>query len=283
MKPKLSAPGLMINGKYYRVMDFPREKVEEEGPSCLMKAVAYRIKTQLTDGLFPYRGIVENDHPITPRNSEVGIYFRKKKTGKGYTMIIRRPMTKKEKDTYSVQNEMDVAVAFVNRTVSVDQLTNISASVNMDGKAFRPPIRAEDDMLNKVMKMCIRLKNAPFEPYGKVLEGSVGKTKSAEGTNIRNNTRRMLYANSALSGSKYALCSDVWQLDTAIIVKDAPNAIYPMFKNGEMLILYPNGYKFEIDPSKLVDAEEMIEAAISEVEPDLSGNTGDDTDNNEGE
>ena len=75
----------------------------------------------------------------------------------------------------------------------------------------------------------------------------------------------------------------MWQLDTAIIVKDAPNAIYPMFKNGEMLILYPNGYKFEIDPSKLVDAEEMIEAAINEVEPETSGNTGDDTDNNEGE
>ena len=283
MKPKLSAPGLMINGKYYRVMDFPREKVEEEGPSCLMKAVAYRIKTQLTDGLFPYRGIMENDHPLTPRNSEVGIYFRKKKDKKSYTMIIRRPITKKEKEAYSVQNEMDVAVAFVDRTMSVDQLTNISASVGMDGKAFRPPIRPEDDMLNKVMKMCIRLKNAPFEPYGKVLEGSVGKTKSAEGTNIRNNTRRMLYVNNALSGSKYALCSDVWQLDTAIIVKDAPNAIYPMFKNGEMLILYPNGYKFEIDPSKLVDAEEMIEAAINEVEPETSGNTGDDTDNNEGE
>lgn len=248
-----------------------------------MKAVAYRIKTQLTDGLFPYRGIVENDHPITPRNSEVGIYFRKKKDKKSYTMIIRRPMTKKEKEAYSVQNEMDVAVAFVDRTMSVDQLTNISASVGMDGKAFRPPIRPEDDMLNKVMKMCIRLKNAPFEPYGKVLEGSVGKTKSAEGTNIRNNTRRMLYVNNALSGSKYALCSDVWQLDTAIIVKDAPNAIYPMFKNGEMLILYPNGYKFEIDPSKLVDAEEMIEAAINEVEPETSENTGDDTDNNEGE
>lgn len=280
MKPKLSSPGLMINGKYYRVMDFPREKVEAEGPGCLMKAVAYRIKTQLTDGLFPYRGIVENDHPITPRNSEVGIYFRKKKNRKSYTMIIRRPMTKKEKEAYSIQNEMDVAVAFVDRTMSVDQLTNISASVGMDGKAFRPPIRAEDDMLNKVMKMCIRLKNAPFEPYGKVLEGSVGKTKSAEGTNIRNNTRRMLYVNSALSGSKYALCSDVWQLDTAIIVKDAPNAIYPMFENGEMLILYPNGYKFDIDPSKLVDAEDMIEAAINEVDPDT---TGDDTDNNEGE
>lgn len=283
MKPKLSAPGLMIDGKYYRVMDFPREKVEKEGPSCLMKAVAYRIKTQLTDGLFPYRGIVENDHPITPQNSEVGIYFRKKKNGKSYTMIIRRPMTKKEKDAYSVQNEMDVAVAFMDRTMSVNQLTNISASVGMDGKAFRPPIRAEDDMLNKVMKMCIRLKNAPFEPYGKVLEGSIGKTKSAEGTNIRNNTRRMLYVNSALSGSKYALCSDVWQLDTAIIVKDAPNAIYPMFENGEMLILYPNGYKFKIDPSKLVDAEDMIEAAINEVEPDASENAGDDTDNNEGE
>ena len=47
--------------------------------------------------------------------------------------------------------------------------------------------------------------------------------------------------------------------------------------------MYPNGYKFEIDPSKLVDAEEMIEAAINEAEPDPSGTTGDDTDNNEGE
>lgn len=130
--------------------------------------------------------------------------------------------------------------------------------------------------------MCIRLKNAPFEPYGKVLEGSVGNSKSSEGTNIRNNTRRMLYVNNALSGSKYALCADVWQLDTAIIVKDSPDAIYPMFENGEMLILYPNGYKFKIDPSKLVDAEDMIEAAINEIETNEneSVNT---TDDNEGE
>lgn len=277
MKPKLSAPGLMINGKYYRVMDFPRERVEQEGPSCLMKAVAYRIKTQLTDGLFPYRGIVEKGQSLTPRNTEVGIYFRKKSNG-SYAMIIRRPMNKKEKEAYSENSEMDVAVAFMNRTMSVDQLTNISASVGMDGNAFRPPIRAEDDMLNKVMKMCIRLKNAPFEPYGKVLENTVSNSKTSEGTNIRNNTRRMLYVNNALSGAKYSLCADVWQLDTAIIVKDSPDAIYPMFENGEMLILYPNGYKFKIDPDKLVDAEDMIEAAINEVkstEEDESVNTKD--------
>lgn len=282
MKPKLSAPGLMINGKYYRVMDFPRERVEQEGPGCLMKAVAYRIKTQLTDGLFPYRGIVEKDHPLTPRNSEVGIYFRKRSNGT-YVMIIRRPMNKKEKAAYAEDSEMDVAVAFMNRTMSVDQLTNISASVGMDGNAFRPPIRAEDDMLNKVMKMCIRLKNAPFEPYGKVLEGSVGNSKSSEGTNIRNNTRRMLYVNNALSGAKYALCADVWQLDTAIIVKDSPDTVYPMFENGEMLVLYPNGYKFKIDPNKLVDAEEMIEAAINEAKSGEEEESVNNTDtNNEG-
>ena len=255
MKPKLSAPGLMINGKYYRVMDFPRERVEQEGPSCLMKAVAYRIKTQLTDGLFPYRGIVEKGQSLTPRNTEVGIYFKKKSNG-SYAMIIRRPMNKKEKEAYSENSEMDVAVAFMNRTMSVDQLTNISASVGM----------------------CIRLKNAPFEPYGKVLENTVSNSKTSEGTNIRNNTRRMLYVNNALSGAKYSLCADVWQLDTAIIVKDSPDAIYPMFENGEMLILYPNGYKFKIDPDKLVDAEDMIEAAINEVkstEEDESVNTKD--------
>ena len=267
---KLKTPGLMVNGKFYRVMDFPRERVEKEGPGCLVRAVAYRIKTQLTDGLFPYRGIIDS-LPLTAKNSDVGIYFHKKKNGK-YAMLVRYPMNKRERELYSAKNEMDVAVAFLNRTLSIDQLTNIAASVGMEGKAFRPPISMEDDMLNKIMKLGIRLKNAPFEPYGKMLEQSVGNTKTAEGTNIRNNTRRMLYSNHAMSSSKFALCADTWQMDAAVILKDAPGAMNPMLPDGKMLILYPNGYKFEIDPKKLVDAEEMVEAAIMEsaVDEDLA-------------
>lgn len=67
VKPNLlSIPMANIEGRFYRIMDFPREEAIADGPNVLRKAIAYRIVTDMTKGLFPYRGVLEKHEPWSP-------------------------------------------------------------------------------------------------------------------------------------------------------------------------------------------------------------------------
>lgn len=258
---ELNAGGIMVDGHFFRVMDYPEEKIKKKGPlNVLEPAVAYRFTTGLTQGIFPYRGIWKDTVEWNEYNTEVGIYIIKR-TGK---IRIRRPRNKEEKKKFSLDAEINIAAGIMNHQFNPEDFTNVSGSIGMDGKAFKPPLRPGDDALNTLVKTVIRLKNAPFEPYGKLLENYTSGSNPSEGMNRRNNSKRGIWSNSAMSSNKADMYLDIWGADYAILVKDVDNTIYPMFEDGTILTYFPNGRKFTIDPDKLVDADLYIKEGLDE-------------------
>lgn len=272
----LIAVGATIEGKYYRVMDFPYQEVEEKGPDILRKGIAYRIDTDITKGLFPYRGIVGRREAINRKTARVGIYM-KHLGGDQYAMRIVRPHTKKEQAEYKLGEEYNIAAAIVSGQVSPSDLidTQIVTSVVSSDDMFKPPVRAQDDPLNTIIKMGIRLKNAPFGPYGKRMEAVAVDKSGIEGTNTKNNNRRGYFKNATMSPTKAQFNADVWGFDLVFLLRDKPGTPYPMFKDGEMLAVFASGPPFEIDPSKIVDARELIRDAIQETNRDELNSTDD--------
>ena len=57
--------------------------------------------------------------------------------------------------------------------------------------------------------------------------------------------------------------ADTWQLELAVIVRDAPGSANPMFPDGTALITFPSGMPFEINPDKLIDITDMTRDAIA--------------------
>ena len=131
---------------------------------------------------------------------------------------------------------------------------------------YLPPIHAGDDPLNMLLKLGIRLKGASFAPYGKRLEAlAVDRNGSGEKANIRNNVRRALNVNFALSPSKFCQYGDNWQFESAIILKDRPDAMHPMhIPEGKMLVIYPSGVPFDFSSEDLINSADMIATAIAE-------------------
>ena len=120
--------------------------------------------------------------------------------------------------------------------------------------------------MNMLMKLGIRLKCAPFEPYGARMRALAvdSRKKGIEGSNIVNNNKRGLRLNRAMSPSKFMQFCDIWQLDSAIIIKDSPNAMHRMnIPEDKMLVIYPGGIPFDICQDDLIDASDMIAEAVA--------------------
>lgn len=256
----------LIDGKCYYVEDFDRQRAVEEGPEYLCRGRGYKINTELTHGIFPYRGEIHKGDKWSPF-MEPGIYIKRSKLHPGeWTIKIAYPRNKKQRDEYALDKEQDALAAIVGHEWGPGQFIDLNVNVSKgNGNAFRPPIRVGDDPFNTIMKMAIRAKNAPFEPYGKRLESlAIDRSKGIEGINMRNNARRGLMTNSAMSGNKFVLNADVWELEAAIILKDVEGSSNPMFDEGEMMVIFPNGAPFEIPQDKLIDISDMVREAILE-------------------
>lgn len=261
----LKAMRIIIDGHMYRVMDLPRSDVEEFGPNILQKGVAYRIKTDMTNGLFPYRGIIKKSDHWNPYAAKPGIYL-KERSDHRYLIKIAYPRDKKTRTEYDESNIKDILAAVMDNEYAPDQFINLKVN-ETKGDAFMPPVRVDDDYLNKLVKVGIRLKEAPFDYYGKRLEASAAdKSKKIEGVNVRNNTKRMLKNNSTLSPNKSKMVTDNWQMELAVILRDSPGAIDPMFPedDSKMLIVYPSGIPFDINKDKLINATDLINEAIAD-------------------
>lgn len=127
-----------------------------------------------------------------------------------------------------------------------------------------PPVRADDDALNALIKTAMRKKAAPFSPYGKMLETYSTSTNPAEGANRKNNSKRSLYKNDTMSMNKAIMYANIWGLDLAIVIKDAPDTAYPMFEDGTQLVYYPTGHEFDLNLKKMKPAKDYIQQAIEE-------------------
>ena len=266
MDTGLNAVVALIEGKYYRVQDFPYDEVNQKGPRVLRKGVAYRIETDMTRGLFPYRGTLGKKEGFDPYQRQVGIYMRDLGNNR-YVMKLARPHNYREAEEYSLDKARDIVAATIDHEYLPDQFMDVKVRLGANGESFLPPIYPDDDPLNTIMKVAIRKKDAPFEPYGKRLEAlAVDRTKGVEGINIRNNLRRALKTNRTMSPSKALQISDTWQFQIAIIVADAPGAMHPMFSDGKSaLIIYPDGIPFDLKEMELINVDDLVTQGINDT------------------
>lgn len=266
MDTGLNAVVALIEGKYYRVQDFPYDEVSQKGPRVLRKGVAYRIETDMTRGLFPYRGTLSKKEGFDPYQRQVGIYMRDLGNNR-YVMKLARPHNYREAEEYSLDKARDIVAATIDHEYLPDQFMDVKVRLGANGESFLPPIYPDDDPLNTIMKVAIRKKDAPFEPYGKRLEAlAVDRTKGVEGINIRNNLRRALKTNHTMSPSKALQISDTWQFQIAIVVADAPGAMHPMFMDGKSaLIIYPDGIPFDLKEMELINVDDLVTQGINDT------------------
>lgn len=281
-----------LEGSPFRVEDCSWETIMSNDPHALKKGVAYRVTREVGFGdsglrygwLLPYRGTILGE--FSYNTAKVGIWHKKIGHDR-YKTIIIRPRTPKEAAEYKIGNEKDLVAATLNNEYMPDQFADNSLNLaDIGTDIYRPPMHTDDDPLNMLMKIGIRLKAAPFDPYGKRLEAlAVDKTKGVEGANIRNNTRRAIRLNKAMSPAKFMQYADVWQFEPAFILRDRPGSMHPMgIPDGKMLIIYPSGIPFDIDPDNLIDISDIVADAIAETSSDdynLSKKTKDTEDDDE--
>lgn len=273
MSKSLATTMAYLEGTPFRVEDYPWDAVERDGPSALKKGIAYRYEKKtkfgntclITSGLFPFRGVMKDDFSYA--TAKVGFWSRKIYHDE-YRLILVRPRSMQEKEEYRIGKEQDLVAATLNHSFTIDQFTDnnlYQTDIGMD--VYIPPIHSDDDPLNMLLKTCIRLKHAPFEPYGARLKAlAVDKKRSVEGSNIVNNSKRSLRLNRAMSPTKFMQYSDTWQLEPAIVIRDIPNAMHKMsIPKDKMLVIYPSGIPFEINQEDLIDVSSIVAEAITET------------------
>lgn len=253
---------ILIGGKCYRVEDYPSDEViQQKGSEAFKKGFAYRYITSLQRRIYPYHGVIEDYKEFHFKELPVGIYHVRKHD-ELYLRIIF-PRTKYEAEEHALKREQSVMSA-VKDAYQNNQFVDPTLSALDSGVSrFIPPIHEDDDMLNKIVKLAIRLKDAPFDPYGKRLRSlAVEKNHGMEGTNIMNNFKRSLRFNHSMSPNKGIQAANVYQFDLAIVVKDKEDAMHPISDDGTPYVYYPMGIPFEFDSKTAIDAGPLIEQAI---------------------
>lgn len=270
-KPKLDVSMAYVDGKYYKVEDYPLDPwadgiVDESPATILKKGVIYRYETDITRGLFPFRGEITED--LDMRTAKVGIYFKRRSHGR-FKIVLIRPRTAAEKEDYSISKVKSLTAAVMDGDYTPDDFVDSRLYASDIGKdAYFPPIRTGDDFLNKLVKLAIRMKAAPLEPYGKRMAAlAVDQRRSIEGNNIKNNAVRRHRDNTAMSPSKALQDSDAWQLDLVVGLRNRPGAMHAIqgVPDDAVLLIYPNSAPFDLKEATLINAEDLITQAISET------------------
>ena len=257
-KLNLNVRSIFIDGRFYRVEEYPTEEINKGNYDIFNKGIAYHIKTDLVDLVLPYMGTAKSRSEVLDPDTEPGIYRIRFKRG-NYTVAIHYP-GKADRETYSPKQTKDLVSSVIAGEYDPNQFLDIDEDM-VNGDSFMPPLHSNDDLMNRVVKTAIRLKEAPFEPYGKRLEAcamSKNKKGSTESINIKNNSKRGICKNSAMSSTKAVLYTNTWDLRFAIVVQDVPGASNPMFENGSSLVIYSNGVPFDIDQNKIITVQQAL-------------------------
>ena len=231
MGPRLQSAMAYINGKYYKVEDYPLDPwqsiIDEPAETFLKKGVVYRYETDITRGLYPFNGEIGENFNI--KDAKVGIWYRRRSHGR-YQIVIVRPHTVAEAKEYQLGKEKSLAVAILDGEYSTNDFVDSKLTASDIGKdAYFPPVRTDDDFLNKLVKLGIRLKAAPLEPYGKRMAAlAVDKRRSVEGNNIKNNAVRRHRSNLAMSPSKAMQDADAWQMELVVGLRNSPGAMHQL-------------------------------------------------------
>lgn len=255
---------LLVDNTMYHVEDFDADRAENEGPNYLKKNGAYRLNGQFFNGIYPYRGEIMKGDPWGTAYP-FGIYLKKSQKNPGKWIVKISPMRNDtDRKNYALGSERNLAAAVLGNDIPADQfiMTEVTAT---DGECFNPPIRPGDDPLNMLVKVGIREHHAPFEPYGQRIERiATDNSKNTDGTNAKNNTRRGIMTNTAMSPSKAVLICNAWQMKLGILIMDKENSTHPMRKDGKGYVIFPNSLPFEINSENLIDITPIVNEAFHE-------------------
>ena len=269
-KKRLTTLMVEINSRWYMVQELPKDV---DDPEKYTKGVAYHYKTEMSDLLLPFLGVMDDtdmeDFDFNTR--DVGIYFQHH--GRKTKRFIIRPRTAEELEIHSASRARDLAAAVIGYEFHEDDfMDNELRAADIGKDLYQPPIYANDDPINMLVKLGIRLKEAPFEPYGKRLEALAIKSTSNERNNNKNNLRRRHRESRTMSAHMMENDSEIWELEPAILLRDLPGAMHKMdIPEGSILAIYPRGIPFDIDPSKIIDVTDMIAEAIDSTSRSESG------------
>lgn len=248
---------ILINGAPYRTLPFSDGIV-----NGFSTGYAYHLKTNIDDRVYPYMGKVKSFRKLDP-DSKPGIYVSNE-SGK-YCIIYPK---KKDSHMYNPNN----AKTFDADSIFTDvNFISTDIDLSVDGDIFHPPIRVDDDMMNKIVKYAIQKKGIVFDAYKSRFDtmGSSGKTGGAN-TNNKNNAKRALLENKSLSTNKAKEYGDVLEYDIAIAICDKPDASNPMNTGGRPIIIY-SGDKFDLsDPISISDLliDEMSDSKMEASQND---------------
>ncbi|MDE6041146.1 MAG: hypothetical protein K2F99_06160 [Muribaculaceae bacterium] len=166
---ELKATGIYLEGRYYGVVqDYPFTKVRERGPDALQKAVAYRYHREfligdqpvIQDYIFPYRGVIQKNESLLGK--QPGIYFLRVKHDK-YKEFLIRPRNVDEAIEYSPKKEADMVFAIISGDYVPNDFSDSQLNLaDIGTDVYLPPIHVDDDPLNMILKLAIRLKGASF-------------------------------------------------------------------------------------------------------------------------
>ena len=132
------------------------------------------------DYMFPYRGIILKNESLLGKLP--GIYFIKKKHDQ-YSEFLIRPRTPDEAIEYSPKKEADMVFAIMSGDYVPNDFSDSQLNLaDIGTDVYLPPIHTDDDPLNMILKLAIRLKGASFAPYGKRLEAlALDRNSGTEG------------------------------------------------------------------------------------------------------
>ena len=259
-----------VDGKWYRIADYPDTTDAELEETTFQKGIAYRY-TVLTDTiLLPYRGILDDEdmEDFDYNTAKPGIYLRRLKLTV-FKRIIIRPRGA-DRENYDPSREQNVVLAMVNGDYSQDDFMDNDLRAQDIGKEiYLPPIYAADDPLNMLVKLAIRMKNAPFEPYGQRLKAmAVDTTSTSEKNNNVNNLKRRHRTSNTMSVYMAMTDTEIWELEPVFLVRNKPGAMHKLqgVPNDAILAVYPFGIPFEIDPSKIVDITDLVADAVAQTD-----------------
>lgn len=247
-KKSLSLYTFTIGAAIYRVY-----YIEEGIQNGFKKGNAYVIETDLGSWVLPMRDFVKKLSQV-PYDAEPGIYVNKE-TNKHRIIY---PTVREAQSIYNPERVTNIIKDVIDNTkFGTNNFVDTQTQVSGVGEVFQPPVREGDDAMNAIVKTAISLKQVPFSAYVKKLEyNAVGLGTGTDGINVRNNSKKSLRENTRMSTGKAVYYCDSFDLRLGIVVTDAPNAPNPMFNDGSMLVIFPNG-EFEIDPSKMIKVSEI--------------------------
>jgi hypothetical protein len=204
---KISPLFVMLDGTIYTVKDYAIGLTDG-----FKIGTAYKMNFMFLKAVIPYRGKRGKD-------DRTGLYT----TPNGYIVPYVKPGDNLKHYGHDIISSLNTVSVITDKDVIMPDISESS------GKVFKPIINNDDDLSLKLLRSAILMKKIDLDSYTKRFQRmDVGSNAS----NRKTNAKKALINNRSLSATKLVQFADVFDLEVAILLKDAKNAANPMNPNN---------------------------------------------------